>query len=409
LTPLREVATFVSEAMEVDAVMAPLVIRALFLAGLEDQAEKIFVANFSKSSAVQQLVAHRVVPPQFLIPVRKLPAAAQALLDLLSGYATIPAEMLATYLDGVFAVHFVNTQANIDILLPSKVVADVLVHICGTAPTAKGAKELRLAGAKVFALCFLSQKGFLNLPEGVPLDKDVPDCLWDSDKLDIALLDHVVDTHDNMHLARRVLLRYLLKRRSVIVNDYTRLSKLWPLGRWEFCEDAMLIRPAFDFLKLCYKVLRTSPQATTTAQFVQLNEGDPEQGPSLAAHTPSDLADCRKQTVAAVRECEAPEEVLFAMFASLEFWRLPLQCMMSPWVPAQVLSCYSVAQHQSVETRTRILREENAENVRLLTEMKATVAGLTTQVRALKDGEQSAKAKIRSLESEIATLKERAK
>lgn len=221
----------------------------------------------------------------------------------------------------------------------------------GTAAQVKHQQQL---GAQLFALSFLAQGGFLppaTEEERAGVSEELLDP-WTADLLDIGLLaqispDGVAPTEDHLQLARRVLLQYLERHRADLETDSKRLGQIWELGRWPICQDPVLICEAFSFLRFCWQALEAR-----RSEF------------SVAAVT-------------------ARTQDLFGMFIRLDFWRLPAKELLSPWVPAQLLSCNVLAQYKEFNLRVEELQRESDQNREEVVELQAQVEQLEKQLEVV--------------------------
>lgn len=167
-------------------------------------------------------------------------------------------------------------------------------------------------------------------------------CLWDEGLLQIDLLHDVMNRgravpHEPiLHRGRQVILRHLWYTFDGSYCEIPRLHALWHLACWPLCEDARLIREALEYLKGANRELR-APTGSW---------------------------------------CPEHEEAVFRMFAALDLSRLPGQCLMSPWVPAQIQAIRLLVQQrpaeqvhlelqQSVFVATESLKSVNAQCIKL--------------------------------------------
>eukprot|EP00927_Polykrikos_kofoidii_P065694 TRINITY_DN61427_c0_g1_i1.p1 TRINITY_DN61427_c0_g1~~TRINITY_DN61427_c0_g1_i1.p1 ORF type:complete len:801 (+),score=127.15 TRINITY_DN61427_c0_g1_i1:175-2577(+) len=160
-------------------------------------------------------------------------------------------------------------------------------------------------------------------PLSIPV---VGHCLWDEDLLSIGLLHATMDAgraaprEPKLHYGRQVIMRHLWRCQEGgrDNSEVTRLGKLWELACWPLCEDAGLIREALEYLKGVYRDL---------------------------------LGDSTSW-------CPEKEEALFAMFCALDLCRLPVQALLSPWVPVQVQTVRLLVQQQPAEQFHSELHQE---------------------------------------------------
>jgi len=153
-------------------------------------------------------------------------------------------------------------------------------------------------------------------------------CLWDEGLLSISLLQESMfagraappDRMLSLHYGRQVVMRHLWYGHNGTYCPIPRLEKLWELASWPLCEDAGLIREAFEYLKGASRELQASGG----------------------------------------NWCPQHEEALFRMFGALDLCRLQAQALLSPWVPVQVHAVRLLVQQEPAELIHSDLQEEVA-------------------------------------------------
>jgi len=217
--------------------------------------------------------------------------------------------------------------------------------------------RLRKVGERLFAAVFVLHGGFLPDQEETVCQRQgehwqVAECPWDSGDLDLPLLQHVPYIEDALHLSRRVLLRGLFRRQHADVeNDVPTIVRLWALGRWDSCRDAGLISEAFSFLCICWRSLRQKKAATNTVE--------------------PDIETCSWIT---------DEESLFRMFADLQFWRLQLKELLTPWAPPQLLACHVASKCKQLDEQQLALLEDNRRNLAEINRLRQAVSQLHSKL-----------------------------
>ncbi|CAE8639909.1 unnamed protein product [Polarella glacialis] len=192
-------------------------------------------------------------------------------------------------------------------------------------------------------------------PAGPP---GVAECPWDSGDLDLPLLQHVPNTEDALHLSRRVLLRGLFRRqRAGVENDVPTTVRLWALGRWRTCRDTELVSEALAFVSNCWRSLRAAKAASQQTAA----EKDPE----------------------CVQSWVSDEEALFKMFSDLEFWRLQLKQLLTPWVPPQLLACHVASRCKQMDDQQRTLIEDNRANLAEINRLRQTISQLHSKLEVI--------------------------
>jgi len=356
LTSLADFVPF-CEPTQTPPVLAASMIRAMLLAGHTVEARRLFEVVFARSRKAQAMVVTNHIPLEFLSVVKKHRAASAVLRRLLAQYASMSREALIHLLGNVLLREFWQEKHCQDIVLSKVLVRDLVVHCRvqtrGISSTSDETEAIRLrrVGERLFNATFVTQGGFLLNSEAGNEAKGP----WDTEDLDLPLLEHAPLTEDGLHLARRILLRVLVGRQRAGADfDMLEVANVWPLGRWAHCRDAELIGEAFQFLSCCWRMLRTS----------QASESENTE-PSA----------CERRFLA--------EEKLFAMFSELEFWRLPPAQLMTPWVPPQLLACHIASRCKLLDEQQRELFDENCANLQEINRLRHVVAQLTARLEGV--------------------------
>jgi len=398
---------------------AALLIRTLMLSGREEEARRAFVEAFPHSPRLRLLVWRepRVLPAAWLSDVAGHVEASDVLMRVLSGYRDLDAEEFCDIVEHVLLEHFLATPHCSHIVLASRLMKEIVgacfdagekvraprpppqvleeepeagavrseagdaingisaggngVGACnGSAPGSSGREPPRRCpagwdgqhllwrvahlGTRLFEAAFVPQFGFLPhrwpdsfgtgvagaggtcavraspRPEELPVRLEpivvkVSDtCLWDEGLLQLKLLrpilevGHLAPDEPALHFGQQVIMRHLWYHHRGSYFEVPRLKELWELARWPLCEDPSLIREALEYLKGTYRELRAPG------------------GAWLPEH----------------------EEALFLMFAALDLQRLPVQALLSPWVPAQAQAVRLLVQQQPAEQFHAELQQE---------------------------------------------------
>lgn len=376
-----------------------LLIRALLLGGRMSEARPAFAHAFPGNLRVQEMawrwrpVKGPLVPALWLADVAVHREASEVLLRLLGRYSDMGAEEFCCLVEDVLLRHFleVSPYCHSDVL--ASVVVDDIVAACFAAArraSASGASEeaaaaesprqrcpahwvgehaiqrLVAVGSKLFHAAFLPQCGFLphrwpqcpgelvaegargcltmtmtpalagTMAERGLTAEELPchieplivrvegHCLWDEGLLGIGLLQPVAEEGRNapsssllLHHVRQVVMRHLWQEYKGQYCSVGRLARLWALSSWHLCEEASLLREALEYLKGAYRALQAS-----TAW------------------------------------CSEHEEALFRMFCALDVSCLPVQALLSPWVPIQAQAVRCFVQQQPAESIHLSLQKE---------------------------------------------------
>jgi len=171
-------------------------------------------------------------------------------------------------------------------------------------------------------------------------------CLWDEGLLHIDLLRPIMDAgraapfEPILHFGRQVIMRHLWYQHKGSYSNVPNLTKLWELACWPLCEDTGLIREALEYLKGTYREMKAF--------------GAPW--------------------------CPQHEESLFQMFTALDLSRLPVQALLSPWVPPQVHVVRLLVQQQPAEQWHAELHQEVATAAESLKEINQDCVKLTNKL-----------------------------
>lgn len=384
------------DPLQTPPVLAAAMVRSLLLVNEVTRARTLFEAVFVRSRKAQAMVVSSAIPVDFLCAVKVHRVASVVLRRLLARYEELGRAELCHLLDRVLLEDFRAEKHCQDLVLNNELVQDITVYcrvstravasqlsggsrlrpqINGGASgsesgsaTVQGTSgdadllRLRKVGEKLFAAVFVLHNGFLPLKEeperrGEPLAWQAAECPWDSGDLDLPLLQHVPDSGDALHLSRRVLLRGLFRRQHAgVENSVPTTVRLWALGRWPTCRDASLISEAFRFVTNCWRDLL---EAKAKARWSDVQ--DPQRAEQF-------LRD---------------EETLFQMFSDLEFWRLQLAELLSPWVPPQLLACHVAAKCQRLDEQQKSLLEENRCNLEEINRLRQTVSQLHAKLEVV--------------------------
>lgn len=402
------------EAALTPPIIAAAMVRALLLVRSDDKADALFQAVFPRSPKVRAMVVEREVPVAFLRGVARHRAASVTLRRMLARYETTPPEEVRRLIEELLFEELMEEQHAQKVILEHALARHLVLWMrsgavpggarlgalgfqhgqedgSGAGEAPEDVRRIRQVGERLFAVTFVPQGGFLPAaPADAGQDAVPTPCPWDAGELDLTLLSRVPQTEDALQLTRRVLLRSALKDRGHPADVHS-LAQLWPLGRWSFCHDPVLIGEALRFLSACWRALAELPGLGDLA-------GEP---PCDVAAAEADQADAR----ARVRESrQTPrhsgagsllgadllgrhgrreaEELLFKMFTDLEIWRLPPRDLLTPWVPGQVLACHVAAQCRALEDRQITLVEETRENLEEITRLHAIIAQLTSRLEA---------------------------
>lgn len=161
-------------------------------------------------------------------------------------------------------------------------------------------------------------------------------CLWDEGLLQVQLLKPVMEAGRSvpgeqiLHFGRQVIMRHLWHTHEGVYIDVPSLKELWELACWPLCEDPGLIREALEYLKGIYRQLFAFGGKWSTEY----------------------------------------EELVFQMYAALDLSQLPVQALLTPWVPPQVQTvCLLVQQHPVEQYNSEVQREINnaSDNLKFIT------------------------------------------
>eukprot|EP00927_Polykrikos_kofoidii_P022816 TRINITY_DN21182_c0_g1_i1.p1 TRINITY_DN21182_c0_g1~~TRINITY_DN21182_c0_g1_i1.p1 ORF type:complete len:823 (+),score=139.03 TRINITY_DN21182_c0_g1_i1:241-2709(+) len=386
---LRVVADFVEHFDE--ALLPPkaagVAVRALLLVGKESNAERLFETVFPRSLKVRVMVAIGEIPVRFLRGVAGQPAASQTLRWMLARYESMDPEVLCGLIENILLAELVDEAHSHDEVIQHPLTRDIVVWmrsggvVGGARLGAKGyvasasdgiQERLREVGVRLFEVAFVPSGGFFAGTTASTAEKPV-ECPWESGVLDLPLLARVPPVEDALQLARRVILHYL-RRRSTI-DDVREFARVWPLGRWQLCRDAVLIGEAFAFLANCWKTLTGLPGLGDTA-------GPPPADCTLLNFPGANLLGVGGDSSVGYCSRRVAEELLFKMFTDLEIWRLPPGDLLTPWVPGSVIACHVAAQCKQLEERQFALVEETRENLDEIARLHAVISQLTARLEA---------------------------
>uniref|UniRef100_A0A7S4PYX1 Uncharacterized protein n=1 Tax=Alexandrium monilatum TaxID=311494 RepID=A0A7S4PYX1_9DINO len=392
-TTLAGLSGFVAycDPLQTPPVLAAAMVRSLLLVSQVERARTLFESVFVRSRKVQAMVTGAAIPVDFLGSVRMHRVASIVLRRILARYESLPRGEFCHLVEDVLLKDFHDVSHCIELVLVNSLIQDIVVYcrvrtrsvghledklpenenseaVGGSGgPVSPGDAELlrvRKVGEALFAAAFVLHNGFLplteepdrkgeNWPAG-PLG--VAECPWDSGDLDLPLLRHVPGSEDALHLLRRVLLRGLFRRqRAEIENDVPTTVRLWELGRWPTCRDAVLISEAFGFVGNCWRTLHDAKAKATW--------GD-------------DGKDGRANWV-------ADEEDLYQMFSDLEFWRLQPKELLTPWVPPQLLACHIAARCKLLDEQQRAVFEDNRNNLVEINRLRLIVTQLFAKLEVV--------------------------
>jgi len=361
------------DASTVPSNLAYAMVRALVVAGKEDQADYLFQQTFPRSTKVQSMPLERLVPVGFLRGVSTCRAAAVTFRRILARYAKMDQGNVCDLIDNLLLVDMIQERHAHDVILGHPLTRDLVLWMRsgGADGGAKqgarafvagaSAERLRDVGARLFRSSFVVHGGFLAL--------DADECPWDTGALDFPLLAHVPSTEDSLQLVRQVLLRLFQQQ----WEDVRALARLWDLGRWQLCQDPVLISDAFAFLCRCWRAVQG---CAGTADLDSMSRDEALVDKGL---TPADLVFGVKLIGQSRQDAE---EVLFGMFTDLEVWRLPSNELLTPWVPGQLLASHVAAQCKQLEDRQRVLVEETRENLEEIAWLNAVIAKLGEKLDA---------------------------
>lgn len=340
-----------------------LLIRTLILNGREEKARSAFADAFPGSRPVQELAwrAPVVVPAVWLADVADHSEGPRVLLRVLESFRDMAAEEFCTVIEDVLLDHCLRSP-HCAVVLASELINEIVGACFDAARKAEEGRSsspasqrrcprqwegqhvlwrIEHVGTRLFEAAFVPQCGFLphawpdclaGNPQDAKLDEGLEDedyccqleplvievtgnCLWDEGLLQINLLHEVMNQgravpHEPiLHRGRQAILRHLWYTFDGSYCDIPRLHALWNLACWPLCEDARLIREALEYLKGTNREL-LSPAGSW---------------------------------------CPEHEEAVFRMFVALDLSRLPGQCLMSPWVPAQIQAIRLLVQQRPAE------------------------------------------------------------
>jgi len=361
------------DPLQTPPVLAAAMVQSLLLVEQTSRARALFEAVFVRSRKTQAMVVAGSIPVDFLSSVKMHRVASVVLRRLLARYESLSRADLCHLLDHMLLEDFREEKHCQDLVLNNDLVQDITVY-CRVSTRAvaqqrddsdvfQGASEetellrLRKVGERLFAAVFVLHGGFLPDQEETVCQRQgehwqVAECPWDSGDLDLPLLQHVPYIEDALHLSRRVLLRGLFRRQHADVeNDVPTIVRLWALGRWDSCRDAGLISEAFSFLCICWRSLRQKKAATNTVE--------------------PDIETCSWIT---------DEESLFRMFADLQFWRLQLKELLTPWAPPQLLACHVASKCKQLDEQQLALLEDNRRNLAEINRLRQAVSQLHSKL-----------------------------
>eukprot|EP00929_Paragymnodinium_shiwhaense_P033891 TRINITY_DN18525_c1_g1_i1.p1 TRINITY_DN18525_c1_g1~~TRINITY_DN18525_c1_g1_i1.p1 ORF type:complete len:1091 (+),score=312.50 TRINITY_DN18525_c1_g1_i1:79-3351(+) len=373
------------EALQTPPVLAAAMLRALMLTHQTADAQSLFQTIFVRSRKAQSMVVAGELPADFLCAVKEHRSAAIVLRRLLARHELLERAALCSLLRDVLLAEtqFVREKHCHDLVLKHAVCRELIVfcrmatrgiaHAADSKVVARSSTDtvvaddsddltLRCLGERLFATVFVLHGGFLPSVEEdretkTGLNWTTADCPWDTGDLDLPLLQHAPLNEESLQLARRVLLRGLFRRqRAGVEDDVATTMRLWPLGRWRSCREVSLISEAFGFLSRSWKQLQVRRSETSREA-----DGCPSKAAGLLEDT----------------------EALFKMFAELEFWRLPPQELLTPWVPPHLVACHIAAQCRLLDEHKRVLAEDNRQNLEEINRLKQMVVHLTAKLDAV--------------------------
>lgn len=366
---LADLSGFVAycDPLQTPPVLAAAMVQSVLLKAETERARLLFEAVFVRSRKAQAMVVAGRIPVDFLSSVKMHRVASVVLRRLLARYESLSRADLCHLLDNVLLEDFREEKHCHDLVLNNALVQDITVYCrVSTRSVAQATSDsdavlqgtsqdtdllrLRKVGERLFAAVFVLHGGFLpNEEETCPRRGEhwqVAECPWDSGDLDLPLLQHVPLTEDALHLSRRVLLRGLFRRQHADVeNDVPTIVRLWALGRWGSCRDAALISEAFSFLCICWRSQRAKK--------------------ALAVGLEPDIDNCH---------WIQDEESLFRMFADLQFWRLQLKELLTPWAPPQLLACHVATRCKELDLQQIALLEDNRRNLAEINRLRQAVS-----------------------------------
>merc|ERR1712150_50686 len=84
-----------------------------------------------------------------------------------------------------------------------------------------------------------------------------------------------------------------------------------------------------------------------------------------------------------VHRLQKDEEMLFHMFAELEFWRLHPKELLTPWVPPQLLTCHLAARCKVLDQQQTELAVENHSNLEEINRLRQVVDQLSAKLEVV--------------------------
>lgn len=389
------------EPLATPPVLAAAAVRALLLAGQEKEADSFFQEVFPRSRKVRAMVVTGEIPVDFLRGVVTHPAASVTLRKMLARFASTEHAVTCNLIEDLLLSELCDEEHSQQVILKHPLTRQLVFWLrsggspdgaklgarawlgsaTGKAPESNDApseaSSLRRVGERLFEVSFVAQGGFLQENEASETS-----CPWANGTLDEALLARVPPTEDALALARKLLLRRLLRprqSRSEAIEEgiVCRWSSLWPLGCWTRCRDPGLIGEAFSWLISCWRGLATLPGLGDLA------------GPLPVAALPSSFSSIDEMDPAVLGQLlvgtgsrRKAEELLFKMVTELEIWRLPPNKLLTPWVPGQVLVAHVTAQCKELEDRQLGLVEEARENLEDIARLNSVVSQLTSKLES---------------------------
>ncbi|CAE8582978.1 unnamed protein product [Polarella glacialis] len=71
------------------------------------------------------------------------------------------------------------------------------------------------------------------------------------------------------------------------------------------------------------------------------------------------------------------------MFSDLEFWRLQLKQLLTPWVPPQLLACHVASRCKQMDDQQRTLIEDNRANLAEINRLRQTISQLHSKLEVI--------------------------
>jgi len=290
----------------------------------EESARLFFEQTFSRSEPLRNALCKGLVPIEFLneIRTRDEPKARHLILQMLANFEEQPQEKLIRLLlvllgpEGQAAKHVGNEEVAPDLPL----LTDVMRYA-----VKEESVMLRQCGERLFSNIFVANNGFV----GEWTEHCTSVNRKDIEGLPVDILRNAVKTEDSLQLVRKAVLEHLEKNQNHTVE---RLIEVWDYCHWPLCQDERLTKRAIDFL--------------------------------------AQLSSTRNDE----------QHLLFPLFTKLQFWRLPAQVFMTPYIPAQLLTAHVVSMYRKLVEEVSVLQRSHISNMAEINTLRRTLSEVTSRL-----------------------------